>query len=67
MNTENEHDYFNVTVMLNTPGKVKGGGAYLVTLKNNGAEHWVPKVLCDLKGSVLEVEHWFAQKEGMNA
>ena len=40
--------------------------AYLVTLDHNGAEHWVPKTLCELKGSVLEVENWFAQKERMN-
>jgi hypothetical protein len=65
VNTENDHDYFNVTVKLDTPGTVKGTGAYLVALKSGG-EHWVPKALCDLKGSVLEVEHWFAQKEGMN-
>ena len=67
MNSENDHDYFNVTVKLDTPGKVKGGGAYFVRLRHNGAEHWVPKALCDLKAGVLEVEHWFAQKEGMNA
>jgi len=66
MNTENEHEYFNVRVKLDTPGKVKGGGAYLVVLKHNGAEHWVPKTLCDLKGGVLEVESWFATNEGMH-
>jgi hypothetical protein len=71
LNTENEHDYFNVAVKLDTPGTVKGTGAYLVTLKS-GAEHWVPKALCELKErsgpfhGVLEVEHWFAEKEGMN-
>ena len=66
MNSENDHDYFNVAVKLETPDKGSRRGAYCVVLEHNGAEHWVPKTLCDLKGSTLEVEHWFAQKEGMN-
>ena len=72
MNTENDHDYFNCIVMLDTPGKVKNGGAYYVQLRHNDAEHWVPKTLCDVKPGkdgwmIMEVERWFAQKEGMNA
>ena len=63
MNTENDHDYFNCNLVR------ESGNAYLVKLVRSEEEHWVPKSLCELgSGSplrVLEVEHWFAEKEGM--
>ena len=64
MNDENDHDYFQCKLLRSSPG------AWLVKLNHNGAEHWIPKKVCDLKmhndAAVLEVEAWFAKKEGMH-
>lgn len=60
MNAENEHCYFHVEVLEKSTRAVK------VKLNRDGSAHWVPWSLCDLRpNSVLEVEKWFAEKEGM--
>lgn len=66
MNSENDHDYFRCTLEAETKS------AFCVRLTHNSATHWVPKALCEIKsnsreaGPVLEVEAWFAKKEGMH-
>lgn len=67
MNTENDHEYFNC--YLNHETKK----AWIVRLKHNSSQHVVPKSLCELGTTsggaapfILEVESWFADKEGMN-
>ena len=61
MNTENEHEYFRVEVI------GESDKALCVRLQRDGAEYWVPRSLCELRqNGVLEVEAWFANKEGMN-
>ena len=44
-----------------------------VRLDHNDSYHWIPRSLCDFKPSpghtdhgLLEVESWFAEKEGMH-
>ncbi len=69
MNTENDHDYFRCELRLETDK------SYCVNLERNGADFWIPKSLCELKNAadngsmynkLLEVESWFAKKEGMH-
>ena len=64
MNTENEHSYFICEVIS------ESAKAWLVRIDRTSAEHWVPKSLCGINrglngGLVLEVEEWFAKKEGL--
>lgn len=65
MNPNNEHVYFNCEVLQNTEKSFK------VWLASTGENHIVPKSLCEVtpKGprQVIEVEEWFAKKEGMVA
>jgi hypothetical protein len=64
MNQNNDHDYFVCELIRQTPN------AYLVRLRHNDLEIWVPNSVSELKessdGYTLEVEAWFAEKEGMN-
>lgn len=67
MNTENDHDYFRCVI------EIDSNKSYNVTLESNDASFWVPKSLCEFKPDskyanrgILEVESWFAKKEGMN-
>lgn len=66
MNDNNEHDYFRCTFIAESPK------ALHVKLDHNAMDYWVPKSLCDAKKEapdsfegILEVESWFAEKEGM--
>lgn len=66
MNTETDHDYFNCTYVGET---LK---SYFVKLIKSEATYSVPKRVCALRPSggnrhtVLEVESWFANQEGMH-
>lgn len=64
MNNEIDHSYFRVDVLSTSPRAVQ------VKLAHSDRELWVPLSLCDIKkagnGSMLEVEEWFAEKEGMH-
>lgn len=67
MNDENEHDYFNCKLIREREKSI------VVVLKHNGAEHSVPKSLCELRTTdsegaphLLTVEKWFADQEGMH-
>jgi len=68
MNDENEHSYFRCTLENETTR------AIAVNLKTPGptgtVAFWVPRSLCavreeDSDSVLLEVESWFAKKEGM--
>lgn len=61
MNTENDHSYFRVDVLESTDRAVK------VKLARDATVHWVPKSVCELHDNgTLEVESWFAEKEGLD-
>lgn len=62
MNDENEHSYFRGEQRDERPK------AICWYCDRSGQAFWVPKSLCEIRacGEVLEVEKWFADKEGMN-
>lgn len=62
MNDENDHDYFRVTKIRST------AQATLYVLAHNNREFWVPNKLHEYRpaGDTIEVEAWFAKKEGMH-
>jgi len=64
---DNEHDYFHCTIV------EESLKAYCMMLHHDGSDHWIPKSLCEFRPEqdkairgVLEIESWFAEKEGMN-
>lgn len=61
MNTENEHEYFRAEQIESSPKAAK------YRLERDGTEWWVPRSLHVYRNGVLEVEAWFASKEGMGA
>ena len=68
MNVKEDHDYFTVSIVDNTREK-----AIKVRLQNSGKFQWIPRSLCSIKltpghddQGILEVESWFAEKEGMH-